>query len=372
MVRAWWVVLWLAGCRLYFEETDPDGGATGEGGAADGGDAATRKNLVFVTLEPRVTPAEVRARGGGDMLAGGDAICAEHAALGGLPGTYIALLSGGTIHAVDRLAGSRGWYRLDGLPFADTPASLFTARQVFYPIVHDARGTVQATRTVMTGTGEDGKARNDCQGWTATTDAQPVFSGNSTDGSDGWSSRYIPGCASALHLYCFGIGNTAPVAITPQAGRRAFVSQPWTPGGGLAAADARCQQDATAGGLTGTYRAMLATSTASAVSRLAMTGTPWVRLDGIPIVAAPGDLATKQLLAPLSLKADGQTYYGQKVWSGATQPTLTSSSTCVNWTVSAAASGGHHTQASNGPGTFFTESYTEPCSTALPVYCFEQ
>lgn len=209
----------LAGCRLYFEEAAPDGGATGDGGTDTGaGDAAAIRNLVFVTLEPRVTPAEVRARGGGDMLAGGDAICAEHAAIGGLPGRYIALLSG-TTHAVDRLAGSRGWYRLDGLPFADTPASLFTARQVFYPIIHDARGTVQPTRTVMTGTTEDGKASNDCNGWTATTDAVPVFSGNSTDGTEGWSSRYIPGCASALYLYCFGIGNTTPVVITPQPGR---------------------------------------------------------------------------------------------------------------------------------------------------------
>lgn len=57
------------------------------------------------------------------------------------------------------------------------------------------------------------------------------------------------------------------------AGRLAFVTDDvFQPGGGIAAADALCQREASAAGLPGTYCAELATSTGPAEARFDLSG----------------------------------------------------------------------------------------------------
>ena len=55
-------------------------------------------------------------------LAGADAICAARANAAGLPGTFKAFLGSLNANAWARLAGARGFARVDGKPFGDTVA----------------------------------------------------------------------------------------------------------------------------------------------------------------------------------------------------------------------------------------------------------
>jgi hypothetical protein len=80
---------------------------------SDSGEIATSANFVFVTSSAHA-PIEL-----GPDLGAADAICAARATEANLPGTYVAWLSTSTRQARDRLAGARGWVRVDGRPVAD-------------------------------------------------------------------------------------------------------------------------------------------------------------------------------------------------------------------------------------------------------------
>src|SRR5215211_2458302 len=117
-------------------------------------------NVVFLTSS-QVAPG---ALGG---LTGADDLCAQMALSGGLDGRYVAWLSTPTEHAIDRLAGARGWVRRDGLPFADTTSDI-AAGKIFYPPSLDEAGTETYARVA---TGTDGMGHTlgfmtDCGEWT--------------------------------------------------------------------------------------------------------------------------------------------------------------------------------------------------------------
>jgi hypothetical protein len=146
------------------------------------------------------------------------------------------------------------------------------------------------------------------------------------------------GCSSKARLYCFGVDRQAQVAVTPVVGRYAFMTHStWTPGGGIATADALCQQEASAAALPGTYKALLAPTGASAASRFDTSGLPWIRPDGTPI-APTADMffSPPQNLfdVPPNVSADGAIYFGATgVWSGAAMPTTVGrgATNCTNW-----------------------------------------
>src|SRR5262249_30318169 len=48
-----------------------------------------------------------------------------------------------------------------------------------------------------------------------------------------------------------------------------------------------------------------------------LSGAPWVRPDGVPIVARAMDLASDKLLSSVSIGADGHDYGNYGFWSGA-------------------------------------------------------
>src|SRR5207244_775845 len=146
--------------------------------------------------------------------------------------------------------------------------------------------------------------------------------------SSSWS------CAATFHLYCFGVDYNSPVTVTPTPGRIAFLSSKQVdPSKGMASADALCQSEATGAGLSGSYLALLSTSSASAVSRFSATGGTWVRPDGIPLVNQATDLLnfdpSRDVVAALNIAADksyvlpsGDTWTGGDVfvWAGAQAP----------------------------------------------------
>jgi hypothetical protein len=118
------------------------------------------------------------------------------------------------------------------------------------------------------------------------------------------------------------------------------VSSNWSPpaNGGLTSADGRCTTDAVAAGLPGTYKALLATSTASAISRFnTAAGTPpWARPDNTLVTNTANELAfaLSYVLASPNSNAANDTWYGQStIWTGA--PDLinpgTALTTCNDW-----------------------------------------
>jgi hypothetical protein len=300
--------------------------------------------------------------------------CNERAQAGGRGGNYVGWLATSQAPAAGRIAGHRGWVRLDGLPFADSPASLLTTGQVFYPVVFNELGVDQDT-VVMTGTRPDGTydPGNSCQDWTTLTPQQNYLLGDTTFGSGGWTSVFISSCDASNGILCFEVDYDTPVTYAPATGRVAFLSASWVPSGGLAGADAACQQEAMGAGLPGMYRALLATDQASAGSRMNLAGTPWVRTDGIPLVAKPSDLIALNLLSALDVAADGKTYLVRSVWAGAVDlGTQSPMKSCSGWT-----SGSSNLMtpigfASASRSNFFVSGYSDTCAGADGLYCLQQ
>jgi hypothetical protein len=64
---------------------------------------------------------------------------------------------------------------------------------------------------------------------------------------------------------------------------------------GLTAVDHLCTTEAAAARLTGSFSALVATGTASAISRFDPSGANWVRRDGVALAGTVGDFAAGKL-----------------------------------------------------------------------------
>jgi hypothetical protein len=265
-VRHLAVVVALAGCgRIGFGAATSGTDAAASDGAGDApGDAPPRANRAFV--------ATTMLPGNFGGLAVADAECQMEAQQAGLPGTFIALLGDSTHTVPSRVAGSRGWIDTNGTPIVDQPTSWLDG-SMFHPLRRDANGTL-LDYVIAWG----GDLRT-CADWTVTDSATQ---GSVLTTSDAFGDFSVASCATSERLMCVEIGNVFPVAPLTTTGRRAFVTQTmWTPTGGIAAADAVCQSDASANGITGTFHALLSSSTGDAFARFSLAGPTWVRLDGI-------------------------------------------------------------------------------------------
>ena len=253
-----------------------------------------------------------------------------------LAGTYKAWLSSSSSNALDRLQSASGWVRMDNKPFANTKADLANA-MLYNPPRIDERGNDLFENFVATATGPGGTYSNngDCVNYSSTAGGLNVAGGN-TMGQGFLFTMFQPlGCGLPAHLYCFGIDRQATVIPpVPPAGtvRHAFMMV-WFPGGGLADADAQCQLDAVANNRPGTYRALLPTTTSSALSRFNLTGPPWVRVDNVPILPTAAAWSTASYFdsAP-NLSAAGTFIWDNNVnWAGASSITTVGTSTCGDW-----------------------------------------
>lgn len=322
-------------------DADPARGDAAPGGNGDGGDAgsahdaspdarAFTTNIVFLSKR--------QSSGAFGGLDGGDGICREEAADAGLPGDFVAYLSGGGVDAIERLAGSRGWVRPDGRPVTDTTADLAAGKIVFPPIL-SAWGARLNNLSAWTGSAPDGTLSPEgftCSDWTSSSSSENGIVGQSFAGDTTVSSLGGGSCADPRPLYCMSVGKNVAISAPPQVpGRRAFVTVgKWPNGGGLAGADAFCQAEA--GTLPGTFRALLAGVGTSAASRFDTSGLPWVRADGLALSATAATFFTERDL-PIQFSADGLTRFGGTTfyWFGASSPTATGTAdtTCTGWTV---------------------------------------
>jgi hypothetical protein len=329
-------------------------------GSADAPPPPVTGNYVFVTSETK-TPSAI---GGPE---GGDAWCNQLAATAGLPGTYTAWISSTTEHARDRLAatGARGWYRVDGQPFADSLDDLVGSGRMFYPPRFAETGVDlgEVTTAVATGTLADGGDAGgfDCSGFTSSTGS--VADGVLEAGKGFWTDYRINGnapqlpCSAPVRIYCFG--NTMQVAVTvpPQANvRHAFITQTGVgiSAGGRGAIDATCASQAMAAGLPGTYEALLPSASSAANSRFPAT-TPWVRTDNVTTLSA--DLVT--MFAPLDVDAFG-VYEQGSAWIG--EPMRD----CTDWTTASGTVSTNDVAYGN-----LAESSAANCFEAHYAFCLE-
>jgi hypothetical protein len=321
-------------------------------------------------------------------LAGADAICAARATAASLPGTYVAWLSSASTNAATRLGSAQGFVRVDGKPFANTMTDI-TTNKIFNPLRLDESGvdvTINqspsaSTVTVWTGTSKDGlAAAARCNDWLSAMDTVDGFTGRVSGGPASWTARSNGGCDSARHLYCFQTDHTGVDLVpAPTSGNLAFATtKSFTPGpGGIDGADTLCANEAAAASLPGTYKALLATTTASAASRMTLASL-YVRPDGIPIATGTTVQAGGALDSGIWQRADG-TYVpatGDLAFTGAPTPasTGTLTSTCSDWmsTATPGATIGATTFAD--PTWWFVPPGVNPvsCNQALAVYCLQQ
>jgi hypothetical protein len=157
------------------------------------------------------------------------------------------------------------------------------------------------------------------------------------------------------------------VRANPQPGRLAFTTNGgFTPGTGIATADALCQSEANAAGRTGTFMALLATAGATAASRYNLSGLPWKRVDEVTIVDTASQLPTGPLRAiNVLLNGDGA---ATSPWAGAGDLNTagTMASTCDNW----------NSTAGTGTSTFADNlnnvALSTSCNVGLRIRCLQQ
>ena len=339
---------------------------------ADGG----APNVIFVTSISY--PSDL----GG--LDGADEKCRQRAQAAGLSGTFIALLSTSTVSAKSRLGTARGWVRTDGKPFADLPQDLFSSSPVavdsahiYYPPKLDEFGNVLPVNTIVaSGTQYDGTLDpqgGSCGDWTSTAAMMKTI-GYPRDGAYGYIFAGWASCPYSSNLTCIEISRTSRVdpPSPPPTRRTAFVSAAYYyPSNGMGGADTICTSEAAAAGLPGTYRAFLATTQASGMSRFDVGGAPWVRVDGVVLAATGTDFAAGKWLAPLNVTARGVYVANRGVWVGAPGPSALGTSTCNDWNPTAPSTqAATTTVAYSGETNWWRET---PCDSLYGrVFCLQQ
>ena len=338
-------------------------------------------NMVFVTSGGFVAGSV------GSNLANADAFCVSSANAAFLGGTiWKAWMATTSINASTHIGTSTtGWIRIDGRPFATSTANLL-AGQIYYPARFSETGVDMESQAVMTGAQADGTpgSGGTCGDWTSTT-ATVLFGASSSTTEDWTSDGFSASCGFALSMYCFenDTGMAAvPAPVAPTNARHAFVSTTlWTPGNGVAGADAVCQADATSANLANAsnYRALLTTTVAATDStRISLSGQPWYRLDGAQLFGAAADIAdplSQKMLTGLNLTAAGQYLGGVFIWTGSqTAPSSTSMvANCSNWTSSSATLLGFTGLEIDSFGWWWPGYGPQnPCSSPEHIYCFEK
>jgi Divergent InlB B-repeat domain len=341
-------------------------------------------NYVFITSKT-IMPSQI-----GSDLSGADLLCDQRAKAAGLwntngstPTRFKAWLATTAHSATSRLAGARGWIRVDGREFADDLVS--HPSQSFYPVGLDENGTA-STDSPITGTADDGTAlfttpsnNGNCDDFTfplPTPSPTSAMFGDPTASNSAWTADELGlgWCTLAVPIYCFESAfSTTRVSPspTPSPGglRGAFVTF-WTPGGGLASADAECQADK--GGMPGNYLALLATTTSSAASRFT-DGQPWARADGVLVAATAADLLAGNWLAPIIVQSDGtvlqnlgQVFGGAKTLGAMA---TTSQDSCGDWgSTSGNGIGGYASSTTEA----WDGDFSPTCNAAHLLYCLQQ
>jgi hypothetical protein len=330
---------------------------SGDGGPGGDGQPTGPANVAFVT-SMTYTPQQIIG------VDGADTICAGLGAAIGKPGRYVAWVSTTAAPAAQRLGTASGWVRTDGKPFAASKQELL-AGKILYPLRRDENGD-EVLGPVLTGTLPDGTSSENCVDFTSTSGTELALLGFTDGAVPFWTNGSEGPCNGNYHLYCLQADLSNPVAAPPSSNAKMFLSSLYTPGGGITTADAKCQSDATANSISGSFVALLSSTSAAAVSRLDLnTDLAWVRVDNVEVTA---DFASYD--GTPSVTANG-THVVADVFSGAVSPFSTSMSgadSCNDWASGSVSIVGVSTRGLPG------ETFGARTDTCAPhrLYCFEK
>jgi hypothetical protein len=152
--------------------------------------------------------------------------------------------------------------------------------------------------------------------------------------------------------------------------------------GGLAGADAKCQARAVAAGLTGTYRAWLSDFTGSPSTRFPQDVGPYVLVNGSIVANNWPQLTSGSLRHALDITELGGAppmtttviCDGPLVWSDtdASGNLESSSTTCGDWSDVNGQTAAWGLATAQDVWTSYCSGGDHACSTAAPLYCFQQ
>lgn len=200
-------------------------------------------------------------------------------------------------------------------------------------------------------------------------------------GSSG-SACNVTACDPATSTAALTCGTAAPVtlACVVTNSTRVFVSSKVFDGnlGGLAGADAQCQNLATAAGLGGSWRAWLSTGTVAAVDRISQSGLPFTTVDNKVVAVNTSDLVDGTLKNPIAIDENGSALVlasTTQVWTATTASGGYAGQTCTpateptDW-------GGTSSRAMVGDlartDAGWTASSIGTCAATAHLYCFQQ
>jgi len=159
--------------------------------------------------------------------------------------------------------------------------------------------------------------------------------------------------------------------------------------GGLAGADATCQQLATSAKLTGTYKAWLSSSTTTAAQRLTHGTGPYALMNGVVVAAGWTALTSGTLLVPINVNEKGGPPPTASSTCGSTNPSIVWTATapdgtlaaigatCADWTTSGPSGGSvlglaDHADKQWTDGCASVGASSTICGASAALYCIEQ
>jgi hypothetical protein len=175
-----------------------------------------------------------------------------------------------------------------------------------------------------------------------------------------------------------GGGDGSQTIDAPPGAQRVFITnQTFTgalvSGGGLAGGDAACATAAMSGGLGGTWKAWLSTTTVNAIDRITGTG-PWFDVRGTLIFASKASLMTSPATT-LWYSESGLFLSSDKIWTGTGYggtylAALSGTSPCGEWTSAAMSAQAKVGQVGRSDASWTAQSNTT-CDQLSHLICFE-
>lgn len=146
--------------------------------------------------------------------------------------------------------------------------------------------------------------------------------------------------------------------------------------GGLAGADAICQQRAQAANLPGTYKAWLSDAAQSPATRFVQSTGPYLRVDGVTVAANWADLTDGTLQAAITVAETGAVFdaldlrsWTHTLANGTAGGVLNAN--CSNWTSADNGVNGDEGQVA-ATSDNWTDFASGTCNNNFHLYCFQQ
>ncbi|MEO8179405.1 MAG: choice-of-anchor D domain-containing protein [Deltaproteobacteria bacterium] len=288
--------------------------------------AAQTNNLVFLSSE-----AFPSTLGSAESFDAGCNRLATSAGVNTAAGNgFVAAVSGPETFW-DRIPPStRGWVRMDGLPFGDLRERMAAdPPELYYTVQFDELGRKVPPGFLWTGTARDGSSPSNCSNWTAPADGSlaPAGLSQSLPGWLLWSNFSCNG--QSLPVYCMGTTKTAPLTLPQFSGKRIWVSDTIFEVGGSLTPDQKCQSERPPG--VADARALIAYTGHPLAEALDLTAT-YVRPDG-QLVGTGAQIAGFEMVGVPWISANGSVANEVNVWTGqaVVLAAPTAQETCSDW-----------------------------------------